>query len=171
MRHHHHFHHHHHRGTTVTIGGNAGAIVNIAVMFFVGLLLLGMGVVFVVIAQSTPILYDSFLLTGGILAPAGLLMFGIGIFMWVRRANAQRLKASGVPGQAQIVGMNQTSLYVNGQPVMELQLQVTTAMHAPYVVSRRETVPSSMMGRLASGQPLPVMVDPARPENFVIVWE
>jgi hypothetical protein len=168
MGHLHHFHHHH--GTRVTISGSAGAIVNIVVMFFVGLLLLGMGIVFLVIAQNTPILESSFTLTGGILAATGLIMFVIGIILWVRRANAQRVKATGVPGTALVLGVTQTSLYVNGQPMVELKLQVSTAMQAPYVVNKREAVPRMMMGRLTSGQPLPVMVDPAKPDNIVITW-
>jgi len=165
-------HHHHHRhGTTITLGGNAGAIVNIVVMLFVGLLFGGMGLVFVAVALTTPILHDSFLLTGGMLVPAGVMMFGLGVVMAVRRANAQRLEARGIAGQAQILGLSQTSVYVNGQPLVELQLQITTPMHAPYAVSRREAVPPIMLGRLTSGQPLPVMVDPAQPNNIVILWE
>jgi len=78
---------------------------------------------------------------------------------------------SGVPGQAQIVGLTQTSMYVNNQPVVEMQLQVTTAMRPPYVVTRRETVPLIMVGRLTSGHPLPVMVDPNRPDDLIILWQ
>lgn len=165
-----HHHHHHRGGTTITLGGSAAAIVNIVVMLFVGLLLLGMGAVFVVIAQSSPLLHDGFLLTGGMLALAGLIMFGIGIVMWRKRASAQQLNAAGVPGQAVLLGMTQTSFHVNDQPVMELQLQVTTAMSAPYLVRHRETLPPTAIGRLAAGQVLPVMVDPARPDNIVITW-
>jgi hypothetical protein len=168
-----HFHHsHHHRGaTTITIGGRTGALINIIVMFAVGLLLLGMGVVFVAIALNVPILRDSFVLTGGILACVGMGMVGGGVVMWLRRANADRLRASGVAGQAQIVGLNQTNFYVNGQPVVDLQLMITTPMLPPYTITKRETVPVIMLARLTSGGALPVMVDPAKPDNIVIVWE
>jgi hypothetical protein len=60
---------------------------------------------------------------------------------------------------------------VNYQPLVEMQLEVTTAMHPPYAVTRREVVPVIMVGRVTNGQPLPVMVDPARPADFVILWE
>jgi hypothetical protein len=80
-------HHHHHHGTRIVIGGSTGAAINIAVMFVVGLLLIGVGVVFVVIAQNTPILEGSFTSTGGILALVGLGMFVGGIVMWVKRAS------------------------------------------------------------------------------------
>ena len=167
-----HMHHHHrHRGGSgIAISGSTGSMVGIVVMFFVGLLMFGMCALFIGIALSVDILHDSFLMTGGFLALVGVLMFGIGIAMWVKRANAKRVQATGVPGQAMVMGVTQTSMYVNGAPVVELQLQVTTATAAPYVVTRRETVPPTMMGRLMSGQPLPVMVDPARPDNLVISW-
>jgi hypothetical protein len=164
-------HHHHRSSTSITIGGNFGALINILGLLFVGLLLLGMGVVFVGVAMRVPILRSSFLLTGGIFGVIGVAIVGIGILLGFRKWNAQRLRASGIPGQAQIVGLTQTGFYVNGQPVVEMQLQVTTAMHAPYAVSRRETVPAMMIGCLTSGQPLPVMVDPAQPQNLVILWE
>jgi hypothetical protein len=172
MGHLHHFHggHHHHYGTRVVIGGSAGAAINIAVMFFVGLLLMGLGVVFVVIAANTPILEGSFTMTGGILALVGLGMFIGGIVMWVKRANAKRVQATGVQGTAFVMQAMPTSMYVNGQPVVELQLQVSTPAMAAYLVTKRETVPAMMMGRLTSGQPLPVMVDPMRPDNIVIMW-
>src|SRR5262249_8719495 len=139
--------------------------------FFVGLLLGGVGVLFLSIAESMPILHDSFLLTGGVLIAVGVLMFAIGVVMWVKRGTAQRLQTGGVLGQAQILGMTPTDFLVNRARVVDLQLQVGTPVHAPFVVNRRETVPPTMMGRLGTGQPLPVRVDPTRPESFVIAWE
>jgi hypothetical protein len=130
-----------------------------------------MAAVFFVVAQSSRVLYMGFTITAAVLAPCGVLLLFLGIRMSRQRANAQRLRAEGVPGQAQIVGLRQTSMYVNNQPVVELELQVTTAMHAPYVVARRDTVPQLMLGLLTSGQLLPVMVDRTRPDNLVILWE
>jgi hypothetical protein len=101
----------------------------------------------------------------------GLACLFVGIAFLRAGANKKRLLATGVPGQAQVMGVTQTSMYVNNQPVVVLQLQITTATGAPYVVTRRETVPLIMVGRLTNGQPLPVMVNPSRPDDFVILWE
>jgi hypothetical protein len=60
---------------------------------------------------------------------------------------------------------------VNNEPVVELELQVTTAMHAPYLVTRREPVPLFMTRLLTRGHPLPVMVDRTRQDRLVILWE
>jgi hypothetical protein len=166
-----HMHHHHHGGGGIYIAPGPGSIINIVVMYVVAALMFGTGAVFFVIGQATPILYTGFMIAAGTFVPVGIIMVVVAVAMGRRRANGQRLRASGVPGHAQIVGLTQTSMYVNNQPVVELQLQITTATHAPYMVTRRETVPLIMMGRLTSGHPLPVMVDPARPDNVVILWE
>jgi hypothetical protein len=165
-------HFHHHRSSTrVVIGGRTGALINIIVMLCVGLLLAGMGVVFIGVALNVPILRDSFIVTGGVLGCVGLGMMAGGVVMWIRRANADRITATGVPGQAQIIGLAQTNFYVNDQPVVDLQLSISTPMLPPYTITKRETVPLIMLGRLTSGGALPVMVDPAKPDNIVIVWE
>jgi hypothetical protein len=70
-------------------------------------------------------------LVGAILGVTGLLLA-----MWARRwqrgfAEAQRIKATGVPGTARIVGMRQTGVTMNEQPQIELNLEVTTSMQGP----------------------------------------
>jgi hypothetical protein len=127
--------------------------------------------VFLVIGLNNPVLEGGFILTAAILGGVGLLLF-----LWGRRwsrafADAQQLKAQGVPGQATITGMRQTGVYVNEQPQIELQLRVQTEMHAPYDVTVKEYVPLMLLGTLSSGRPLPVKVDPANPQRLVIEWE
>lgn len=127
--------------------------------------------VFLVIGLNSDLLRGGFTLTAAILG-----VTGIGLFLWGRRwargyKDAQRLKASGVPGQAMITGMRQTGVYLNEQPQIELNLQVQTEMHGPYQVTVREYVPLMLLGTLGSGRPLPVKVDPADPQKLVIEWE
>ena len=127
--------------------------------------------VFLVIGMNNEVLRGGFTLTAAILGGVGLLLL-----LWGRRwsrayADAQRLKAQGVPGQATIVGMRQTGVYMNEQPQIELQLQVQTEMHAPYQVTVKEWVPLMFLGTLTAGRPLPVKVDPANPQRLVIEWE
>jgi hypothetical protein len=171
MHHHGHMHMHHlsRGGTRIVVG--SGSVVGAVIMLVVALFMLGMAAVFFVVAQTSRLIYLPFTITAVGVGASGVVMLVIGVVMLSRRANAQKLRAEGVPGQAQIVGLRQTSMYVNNQPVVELQLQVTTAMHAPYVITRRETVPLAMTGLLTSGRPLPVMVDRTRQDNLVILWE
>lgn len=151
-------------------GGSGSASVFVAINIFFGVLLLAAAVLMVVLGASWDNL--GLMLGGGIgCGVGGLACVLVGVFLMKGAARRRRLLTSGVPGQAQILGLNQTSMYVNNQPVVAMQLQITTATHAPYVVSRRETVPLLMLSRLTSGQPLPVMVNPAQPDDLMIVWE
>jgi hypothetical protein len=127
--------------------------------------------VFFVIGFMNEILRSGFYLTAAILGGLGVLLL-----LWGRRMRrgyqeAQRLKTQGIPGQARIVGMRQTGVTMNEQPQIELTLEVTTSMQGPYQVVVKEWVPLMMLGRLSSGLPLPVKVDPMNPNSLVIEWE
>jgi len=84
---------------------------------------------------------------------------------------AQRLKATGIPGQAVIVGLRQTGITMNEQPQVELQLQVSVPGQEPFAVTRTEYVPIMLVGALTNGHPLPVRVDPNDPGSLAIEWE
>jgi hypothetical protein len=141
------------------------------ILLAVGALQLVLAVVFAVIAAAAPMLRMGFVPATGIFVLAGIGLVVWGIAWWRKAAEAQRVRAEGLPGQAQITGLRQTGLYINHQPQVEMQLQVSTAMHAPYPVTVKEAVPMILLGRLTSGQPLPVMVDREDPQKVVIVWE
>jgi hypothetical protein len=140
-------------------------------LYFSAILELSLAGVFTVIAVLNDDPGFGFLLTAGILGLTGLLLL-----LWARRMRAgyeeaQRLRVQGVPGTARIVGLRQTGVTLNEQPQVELNLEVTTSIQGPYPVVLKEWVPMIMLGRLTSGLPLPVKVDPADPNNLVIEWE
>ncbi len=140
-------------------------------VLFGALVQLVLAVLFFVWAQSSPYNALAFNITGGILAPVGVGMLLFAFSMWRRMARMEHLRATGIPGQAQIISARQTSMLVNHQPLVELQLTITTAMHAPYTVTCKQVVPMIAVGRLTSGQPLPVKVDQNSPDKFVILWD
>jgi hypothetical protein len=140
-------------------------------LYFTAILELVLAAAFLVVGLNNDLVRGGFLLTAAFLG-----LTGIGLFLWGRRwargyKDAQRLRTSGVPGQATITGMRQTGAYLNEQPQIELNLQVQTQMHGPYHVTVREWVPLMLLGTLSSGRPLPVKVDPADPQKLVIEWE
>jgi hypothetical protein len=55
-------------------------------------------------------------------------------------------------------------------PEVDLVLAVTVPGRPAYRVARRDTVPRVAVGRLTDGRALPVLVDPARPDQLVIEW-
>lgn len=138
---------------------------------FTAILELVLAGVFFVIGRSNPVLEFGFTLTAAILGTLAL-----GLFLWARKwgraaADAERIKAQGVPGTATILGMEQTGVTLNEQPQIELRLQVSTQMHGAYEVMVKEYVPLMLLGTLSSGRPLPVKVDPADPQSVIIEWE
>jgi hypothetical protein len=127
--------------------------------------------VFLVVGLMNPILRFGFVLTAVILGGVAILLLAWGRKWQKGYAEAQRIKAQGVPGQATIMSMRQTGVYVNEQPQIELQLQVQDEMYGSRQVTLKEYVPLMLLGTLSSGRPLPVKVDPADPNNVVIEWE
>lgn len=153
--------------TPVTWSGRPAKI-----LWFVSLLELVLGAVFLVVGLNAdkPV-RSGFLLTAAILGGVGLLLMA-----WARRMaggfrKAMRIKAQGIAGTATIASMTQTGMYLNNQPQVELQLDVTTPIQGPYRVVMKEWVPLIALGRLTGGVPLPVKVDPADPNGVVIEWE
>ncbi len=149
----------------------SGSKIPAVIVLAVGFLQLGMAVLFGVLAQSMPIVRGGFLPTAAVLGVLGTALVVWGVAWWKRAANAQGLRVEGIPGQARITGLRQTGVYVNNQPQVELQLNVSTPMHGGYDVTRKEVVPLIMVGSLASGRPLPVKVDPNNSQDLVIEWE
>jgi hypothetical protein len=152
--------------TPMTWSGRPGKWLTITAIFEI--VLAG---VFLVIGLMNPLLRSGFLLTAAILGGVAILLL-----VWGRKwqkgyAEAQRIKAQGVPGQATIMSMRQTGVYVNEQPQIELQLNVQDEMYGSRQVTLKEYVPMMLLGTLSSGRPLPVKVDPANPNNVVIEWE
>jgi hypothetical protein len=140
-------------------------------LWFTAILELVLAGVFLVLGFVIPAAAGGMFLTGAILGVTGLLLA-----MWARRwqrgyAEAQRIKATGVPGTARILSMRQTGVYMNEQPQIELTLEVTSSMQGPYQVVMKEYVPMMLLGTLTSGAPLPVKVDPANPNTVIIEWE
>ena len=113
---------------------------------------------------------DGFTLTAALLGGVGVIMMLFAARMSRRSKQAEQIQTQGIPGQAVITGMRQTGMYLNEQPQVELQLQVSTQMQAAYQVTKKEYVPLMMLGTLTSGRPLPVKVDPVNPQNIVIEW-
>lgn len=107
----------------------------------------------------------------------GILFIGIAVvffifirFMGRQQAETGPMLQEGIHGQASIVGVTQTGMYMNKQPRIVMDLLVQLPDRQPYQVRHSEFVPLIMIGRLTSGQPLPVVVDRANPQKLIIDW-
>jgi hypothetical protein len=93
-------------------------------------------------------------------------------FLFVARRAAQRdrLHEAGVDATARILGVQQTGAWLNNNPFVRLDLEVTVPGHPPYEVQHGEVVPQVLIGRLTAGTPLHLKVDRDHPSQFVIDW-
>jgi len=98
---------------------------------------------------------------------------GVGIMflvMHLRAERADRMKQTGTPGQAQILELTQTGMYVNDQPRVKLKLAIQAPGVAPFEDTKTHTVPLIALGRLSSGMPLAVYLSQEDPTDYVIDW-
>jgi hypothetical protein len=82
----------------------------------------------------------------------------------------ERLEQTGVSGRARIISVTDVSTDSEFPPEVDLILAVTVPGRPTYQVARYDTVPRLAIGRLTDGRPLPVLVDPAQPDQLVIEW-
>jgi len=127
--------------------------------------------VFVFVALTVPFVGEGMLLTAGILGAVALVCLVIGLRVRRSAAANDRLLASGLAGQAAITGLTQTGMYLNENPQVAMDLLVELPGRPAYAARRKEFVPLILLGRLSSGAPLPVRVDPADPQRLVIDWQ
>ena len=135
-----------------------------------GIFELALAAAFVIGALLEPILTFGFLLTAAILGATGLGLVWFGLRARRSAADADRIASTGLAGTATITALTQTGMSLNDQPQVEMQLLVSIPGRAPYPATRKEFVPLILLGRLSSGLPLPVKVDPADPQRLVIEW-
>jgi hypothetical protein len=94
---------------------------------------------------------------------------------WVRSVSgggkdAQRIAASGIDGQGRILGVKQTSMYVNRQPLVDIHLEVHPANgQPPYTTTVRRVVSLFQISQFQQGAVLPLRFDPADPSKVVIL--
>jgi hypothetical protein len=109
-------------------------------------------------------------LTAAILGAVGIPLVWVGIRSRRKAKRVDRIEQSGVAGQATITGMTQTGMYLNNNPQIKLDLQVTVPGRAPYPSEHKSFIPLMMLGQIQPGASFPVKVDPADPQNVVIEW-
>ncbi len=126
--------------------------------------------VFLFFGLTNEVVEFGFLLTAAILGITGLVLVWIGLRARRAAAEADRITATGLAGTATVTGLTQTGMQLNDQPQVKIDLLVSIPGREPYAASRKEFVPLILLGRLGSGVPLPVKVDPADPQDVIIDW-
>lgn len=85
------------------------------------------------------------------------------------QGQAQTLMATGLVGQATVGALRDTGMTVNDNPVVELDLQVTspTAV-AAYPVTHRQMISRLQVAQLQPGATVQVRIDPTDPQSVIL---
>ena len=81
---------------------------------------------------------------------------------------AQHLSVNGRPGTATITAVRQTGLFVNENPEVEMDLQVSVDGMQPYPATHRQVVAMIAAPQFQPGSTVPVKVDPAEPTSLIV---
>jgi hypothetical protein len=140
-------------------------------LIIVGAIELALAAVFVVLAMSMPSFVSfGMWLTAAILGLTGIALLVAGLLAGRRAAATDEVLQTGMAGSAAVTGVTQTGMYLNEQPQLRLNLLVSLPNQVPYATTHTSFVPLMLMGRVTSGAPLAVRVDPADLNKVVIDW-
>lgn len=139
-------------------------------LIITGVIMLAVGGGMALTLGGIPYAGGAMLITGGILALVGIGLIVGGFYVGRRAASTNQLLQTGTAGTAQITGLTQTGMYMNENPQIRMQLLVTLPGQTPYAAQHTEIVPLMLLGRLSSGQPLSVRVDPMNLNRIAVDW-
>jgi len=154
----------------MSYSGPGGAGVASGFLLFMAVLQLALGGLFVFLALTVPFVGEGMFIGAAVFFIVGVVLLVIAMRVRTSQANARRIAAEGIAGQATITALTQTGMYLNNNPQVKMDLLVELAGREPYPASRKEFVPLIMLARLMSGAPLPVKVDRADPQQLIIEW-
>ena len=136
-----------------------------------GVFVLVLAAVFAVLAAVIPVVRVGFIPAAAALSLAGIGLLALGRRSRAKAAAVRRVLETGIAGKGTIVTMAQTGLIVNLSPQVRMTLSVEVPGRPTYQADLKVIVPLLLVGRLTSGVPLAVKVNPADPSNVVIDWD
>ncbi len=120
---------------------------------------------------SIPFAGPAMLGTGGLLAIVGIVLIVIGIIVGRRAGAVDQLLATGIPATAQVMGRHRPACTSTSSRRSNCSLLVTIAGQTPYAAKHKSFVPLILLGRLTSGAPLSVRVDPTDLNRIAVDWQ
>jgi hypothetical protein len=81
---------------------------------------------------------------------------------------AQYLSVNGTAGTATITALRETGTFVNENPEVEMDLQVSVDGMTPYAATHRQVIALVASPKFQPGATVPVRVDPAQPTSLIV---
>jgi hypothetical protein len=82
-----------------------------------------------------------------------------------QRKKAEALMAAGTQGEATILSLQDTGMFINNNPRVTVQLEIRMPNMAPYQLTKTMTVPIIRLAQVQTGSVVQVMVDMSDPTN------
>ncbi|VBB07705.1 Hypothetical protein LUCI_2970 [Lucifera butyrica] len=116
-------------------------------------------------------LSNFYYMMGGMFIILPLVLAGV-IFLVIKKINTRKiyLAQNGIRGEAEILSLEQTGIYINNLPQIRFQLQVNLPNRDPYQIEHKETVNLISLNSLNIGAKFPVFVDPVNPEKVLLLF-
>jgi hypothetical protein len=78
---------------------------------------------------------------------------------------AQELIATGTQGEATVLALQDTGMFINNNPRVSMLLEIRVGYLAPYQIQKVATIPMIRLSQIQVGAVVPVMVDLSNPTN------
>lgn len=82
-----------------------------------------------------------------------------------QRKRAEELMAKGTQGEATILSLEDTGMFINNNPQVRLSLEIRMPMYPTYQITKTLTVPLIRLSQVQTGAVIQVMVDMSDPTN------
>lgn len=87
------------------------------------------------------------------------------ILMRNNQKRAQELMAVGTQGEATVLALQDTGMFINNNPRVSMLLEIRVGNLAPYQVQKVTTIPMIRLSQIQVGAVVPVMVDMSNPTH------
>lgn len=87
------------------------------------------------------------------------------ILMRNNQKRAQELMAVGTQGEATVLALQDTGMFINNNPRVSMLLEVRVGNLAPYQIQKVATIPMIRLSQIQVGAVVPVMVDMSNPTH------
>ena len=86
-------------------------------------------------------------------------------FMRQNQQKVQNLMAKGTQGEATILSLQDTGMFINNNPQVKVTLEVRMPMYPTYQITKTMTIPLIRLSQVQTGAVVQVMVDMSDPTN------
>lgn len=94
---------------------------------------------------------------------------GIVLVTYRQQRRIEWFKKFGIPAEAEIISAEQTGVYINKLPQVQLKLNVSTGMGSPYMVTIKKVFTYQEIGKLLPGTKLRALVHPQKPHKILLL--